>query len=352
MPSTRRSRGVVERDELEQPRALGRAAVRAAEPLVQLEHLVAPCTSRGSGRARRGSRARRGRRGSRRARRRPRRAPRVGAHEPDRDLHERRLPGAVRPEQPDELALLHLEIDALQRLDGPVALPEPVDGEGGRHATRVRHYAPAMPRGYMEGPAAEEAERRAEEAARDEGRAAGAGRVPGGLRLHGGRSRAALPRLAGPRSTPTSSSHGRRLGRHRSAASPSPTSYFDRRDELVDRERGQRLDPRRAAGAEGDRDLRDRRRVGRLDDVDEVELAERRPLVQHLRAELLDVAVHLPQPVRVRLQRLRRPAGRGAREGCRSAWREPTRPRRARPGPRRAAPRRGRGAARGRRRRG
>ncbi len=28
------------------------------------------------------------------------------------------------------------------------------------------HYAPAMPRGYMEGPAAEEAERRAEEAAR------------------------------------------------------------------------------------------------------------------------------------------------------------------------------------------
>jgi hypothetical protein len=30
----------------------------------------------------------------------------------------------------------------------------------------VRDYAPVMPRGYMEGPAAEEAERRAEEAAR------------------------------------------------------------------------------------------------------------------------------------------------------------------------------------------
>ena len=45
-------------------------------------------------------------------------------------------------------------------------------------------------------------------------------------------------------------------------------------------------------------------RVGRLDDVDEVVLAERRPLVQHLRAELLDVAVDLAQPARVRLQRL------------------------------------------------
>jgi len=30
----------------------------------------------------------------------------------------------------------------------------------------MSHYAPAMPRGYMEGPAAEEAERRAEEAER------------------------------------------------------------------------------------------------------------------------------------------------------------------------------------------
>ena len=30
-----------------------------------------------------------------------------GAHEPDRDLHERRLAGAVRAEQAHELALLH-----------------------------------------------------------------------------------------------------------------------------------------------------------------------------------------------------------------------------------------------------
>jgi hypothetical protein len=40
-----------------------------------------------------------------------------------------------------------------------------MDGESGRHEPRVRDYAPTMPRGYMEGPAAEEAERRAEEAA-------------------------------------------------------------------------------------------------------------------------------------------------------------------------------------------
>ena len=49
------------------------------------------------------------------------------------------------------------------------------------------------------------------------------------------------------------------------------------------------------ARAERDRHLRDRHVVGRLDDVHEVVLAERRPLVEHLRAHLLDVAVHLTQ---------------------------------------------------------
>jgi len=38
-----------------------------------------------------------------------------------------------------------------------------MDGEGGRHVPRVRHYAPVMPRGYMEGPAAEEAARAKDE---------------------------------------------------------------------------------------------------------------------------------------------------------------------------------------------
>src|SRR4029077_20219557 len=74
--------------------------------------------------------------------------------------------------------------------------------------------------------------------------------------------------------------------------------------ELLDVERGQGLDPGRAAGGERDRHLRDRGDVGRLDHVDEVELAEGRPLVEHAGAELLDVLFHLPQALRVRLERL------------------------------------------------
>ena len=53
---------VGEADELEQLGALGLAAVRAGEPLVEREQLVGSCTSPGSGRARRGTRARRARR--------------------------------------------------------------------------------------------------------------------------------------------------------------------------------------------------------------------------------------------------------------------------------------------------
>src|SRR5207302_1053306 len=56
------------------------------------------------------------------------------ADEPARDLGERGLSGAVRAEQPDELALLDLEVDAAQGLDGAVALRETADGEGGRQA--------------------------------------------------------------------------------------------------------------------------------------------------------------------------------------------------------------------------
>src|SRR5205814_4992616 len=77
-----------------------------------------------------------------------------------------------------------------------------------------------------------------------------------------------------------------------------------RLQEIIDLQRRQGLDPGRAARAECDRDLRDRRDVGRLDDVHEVEGAQRRPLVEDLRAELLDVLVHLPQPLRIRLERL------------------------------------------------
>ena len=49
---------------------------------------------------------------------------------------------------------------------------------------------------------------------------------------------------------------------------------------------------------------RHRRLVGRLDDVDEVEAAERRPLRLDARAELLDLLVDLADPLRVVLDRL------------------------------------------------
>ena len=55
---------------------------------------------------------------------------------------------------------------------------------------------------------------------------------------------------------------------------------LERGEQVVDRHERQRLDLRAAAGAERDRDLRDRQVVGRLDDVDEVVGAERGPLVQ------------------------------------------------------------------------
>ena len=75
-------------------------------------------------------------------------------------------------------------------------------------------------------------------------------------------------------------------------------------EQRVDVDELERLQLGAAARTERERDLRDRGRVGRLDDVDEVVLAERRPLVQDLRPELLDVLVDLAEAARVRLQRL------------------------------------------------
>jgi len=51
-----------------------------------------------------------------------------GTDEAARDLDERRLAGAVRPEQAHELALVDLEVDALQRLDRAVLLRKAPDG--------------------------------------------------------------------------------------------------------------------------------------------------------------------------------------------------------------------------------
>src|SRR4051812_42022901 len=59
------------------------------------------------------------------------------ANETAGDLHERRLPGAVRAEEPDELSRLDLEVDSGERLDSPVALLEAAGGEHGRHAASV-----------------------------------------------------------------------------------------------------------------------------------------------------------------------------------------------------------------------
>src|SRR5262249_2364911 len=54
------------------------------------------------------------------------------------DADERRLAGAVGPEQREEIPLLDVEVDALQGLDAvPVGLGESADGEG-VHGGRIR----------------------------------------------------------------------------------------------------------------------------------------------------------------------------------------------------------------------
>src|SRR5947209_17337515 len=78
----------------------------------------------------------------------------------------------------------------------------------------------------------------------------------------------------------------------------------DRANEVVDGNRDQRLVLGRPARAELERDARHRLLVGRLDDVHEVELAERRPLRLDGGAELLDLAVDLADACGVVLDRL------------------------------------------------
>src|SRR5438128_10010187 len=79
-----------------------------------------------------------------------------GPHQAARDLDERGLPGAVRPEQAHELAAADLEVDTAQRFDRAVPLDEAPDGERcGHDAERTPTLAP---RSYEEGPAADRAE--------------------------------------------------------------------------------------------------------------------------------------------------------------------------------------------------
>jgi hypothetical protein len=75
-----------------------------------------------------------------------------------RDLHERRLARAVRSQQADELALAHFEIDAAERFHSPITLDETADGERGWHV--AERTLSVVPRGYEEGPVAEEAQAR------------------------------------------------------------------------------------------------------------------------------------------------------------------------------------------------
>src|SRR3954462_1042085 len=90
----------------------------------------------------------------------------------------------------------------------------------------------------------------------------------------------------------------------RRAARQPRVVLLERPEELFDLERRQGRDLRRAPCRERNRDLGDRGDVGRLDHVHEVELAERRPLVEDPAAELLDVVVHLAEALRIRLEGL------------------------------------------------
>src|SRR5215210_6807110 len=109
------------------------------------------------------------------------------------------------------------------------------------------------------------------------------------------RASAAMPALPGAQST--SGRWGERASARTSACSrpPAPTTSARKApssepgDEVVHRDGGQRLVLRRAARAELHRDPGDCLLVRRLDDVDEVEVPERRPLRLHRRAELLDL---------------------------------------------------------------
>jgi len=53
------------------------------------------------------------------------------------DLDRRRLPGAVRAEQAEDLAFLDLEADPAKSLVGPVGLPEVTDGDRAHSASTL-----------------------------------------------------------------------------------------------------------------------------------------------------------------------------------------------------------------------
>jgi hypothetical protein len=141
-----------ERDQIEQPLSLSGATTRTSETLVQLEHLIrgvpARETKQFSQIAERATRdARAG------ARTRDPHLTRTWPHQPNRDLHQRRLARPIRPKQTDKLALANVEVNPLQRLDNAITLAKPTNGEHSRHLTNlalakaepVSHRRPSRP---------------------------------------------------------------------------------------------------------------------------------------------------------------------------------------------------------------
>ena len=106
----------------------------------------------------------------------------------------------------------------------------------------------------------------------------------------------------GHEATSVASHSGSRVGS--STRTPCRRLPAEELDEVVDLEHLVRLRLHATARPQRDRDLGDDRGILGLDDVDEVVRAEHEPLVDYLRAQLLDVLVDLSQAVRVRAERL------------------------------------------------
>ena len=74
------------------------------------------------------------------------------------DLDRRRLAGAVRAEQAEDLALLDLEVDAAHRLERAVRLPQAADGDRASRSVQLDERVPAR-RERRLGPARERGDR-------------------------------------------------------------------------------------------------------------------------------------------------------------------------------------------------
>jgi hypothetical protein len=127
---------VCERYELEERAPFVLPAVRAREALMELEHLVCRVPAR---KAKELGEVADGALGCSRTGRSTadESIALTRADEAARDLDERRLAGAVRSEESDELAFFDREVDAAEGFDAAVSFDETADFESWRHAARV-----------------------------------------------------------------------------------------------------------------------------------------------------------------------------------------------------------------------